>query len=357
MQKNETICLQTLDPGLDIKSEQTQVAIAEMEGWNSIVQQVNGSSGDSDDKCPDDDTEPHLAIPFLKYLTAKTRHWLLYYSGFKTLEDCAHWKIDTFVFYKGFAVHPHLVHRSKYRHAEKLPLECLMELRIALGVNKHFSCSNSNRTSMEVLDQSLYLLHNSGYIAEPYIAEQHAQSQNDKNCLSGEDQIEIIERYTEVIKLTQQGLSKPQIAEKLKISTATVGNYRRRHKENNPLVIQEEWTSGLDGELITKLKEFGYRGKSDCMKWVESKLQISNDFAFEPGSSNIADNEKATHTLSRDQLNRLRKWLGLPPLTIRFLLEADSLKRDLNISIYIATRNGYKITTPCGETMLPVECI
>ncbi len=38
LQKNETICLQTLDPGLDIKSEQTQVAIAEMEGWNSIVQ-------------------------------------------------------------------------------------------------------------------------------------------------------------------------------------------------------------------------------------------------------------------------------------------------------------------------------
>jgi hypothetical protein len=358
LQKNETICLQKLDPGLDMESEQAQVAIAEMDGWNSIVQQVNGRSAYSGDKGYDDETERQLAIPFLKYLTAKTRHWLLYYAGIKTLKDCAPWNTDTIVFYKGFAVHPDLVNKGKYSRVEKLPLECLMELRIAMGVNKHFSCSNSNRTSMEVLEQSLQLLRNSGYIAEQYIVEQHAYSQSEKNCISsGEDHIEIVKRYTEVIKLSQEGLSKPQIAAKLKISTATVGNYRRRHKENNPLVILEEWTCGLDGELISKLKQFGYQCKSDCLKWVESKLVISNDFAFEPGSTNVAEDEKATHKLSREELNRLRKWLGLPPLTIRFLLEADSLKRDLNISIYIATRNGYKLTTPCGETMMPVEHI
>lgn len=357
LQKNETICLQVLDTALDMKSEQAQVAIAEMEGWNSIVKQVNGWSSNGENMVRDDETDRLLAIPFLKYLTAKTRHWLLYYTGFKTLEDCAPWKNDTFVFYKGFAVHPDLVHRSKYRHAEKLPLECLMELRIAMGVNKHFSCSNSSRTSMEVLEQSLSLLRKSGYKAELYIDEKPRHRQSEKNCFNEEDQIEIVEKYTEVIKLSQEGFSKPQIAEKLKISTATVGNYRRRYKENNPLVIQEKNSLGIDGKLIKKLKEFGYRGKTDCMKWVESKLVISNEFAFEPRSPNIADDEKATLKLSREELNRLRKWLGLPPLTIRFLLEADSLKRDLNIAIYIATRNGYKLTTPCGETMMPVEYV
>lgn len=350
----------------DELSEAEKVAKFEIEGWNSVFYEHYGN----------DEPEEHVpgrGFPFMRSFNHafcdKTRLWLKS-IGNEQIEKCEVWTASNFIFDRGFAIRPDALNCKSYWRAPKLPLACLMELRIAMGVDKHFGSLNSSETSLDVVADAVSLLKHNGYkvTAREIMNFEVKQcpivmsSDLPKKDLGIEAKIQSVDKRDNVNKnraaianlLSSGDHSVRDICRILNLSNSEVRyNLLHINRSKTRLNVGNEWWISLKNiGLAKKLISLGYRSKSDCLVWGADDLNTFRSWVIEPGvtPTSAAEWENETRRLPQHEVNELRQWLGFAPLQLKYNAKIKPSKRNLELSIFIAANNGYEVI-PCDNNI------
>lgn len=340
-------------------SVEDQLFNAEIDGWNSVYHEKFKTGEETFFTYKRGQLSKAFDFSFTRRTFKSLRR-----LNIKSMDDCTSWRVGTYKYYRGFAICPDRVSCGSHLQTEKLALDCLMELRIALGLNKHFTTDQPYASSFTVIEDAVDVLVSNGYElnmvreeplkndAEPFRGEiENKAVKKDENTY--ETRLEEARKfYSETVKLKKLGYRPAEISEELGIKLSRVNSYLLMDKRGRQVgQHNQRWTRGLSGRALIKIVRLGYTSKDDCMVWAGEKFETYMNRVLDPTvmyESN-EDKEIATRWLTEGEFNSIREWLGAPKLHLRFSAKERPSKSKIEIAIFIATRNGYTVHSPTGH--------
>lgn len=175
-----------------------------------------------------------------------------------------------------------------------------------------------------------------------------------RNMKSAVDSNVLMEK---IKQLRLEGKNQQECADILLISRWKVLDMLKKDKHQitaTKVSKASKWNYGLTKRTINKIEALGYHSKEDCMLWSENNLHNFKNSYIEPGLTPHPiygwDNEK--RKLPLYVINELREWLGVPKF------ETVSIpKWEIEMALFIATRNGYSVKSPDGMFYEAVDCL
>lgn len=160
------------------------------------------------------------------------------------------------------------------------------------------------------------------------------------------------ERCQKARVLEVEGKSVKEIAASLQVSTTTVRHYLYQLAWHERMLREghkSRWTDGLPRKVRNKLFGWDIKSREDCAPLLAEVLAMKGRRVVLPAAREVVEffgkrvEITREHSLSLDDVNAIRKWLGVHPYIKPSRVPT---KAEITRSINILTRLGWGLTPP-----------